>query len=97
MIPEALDKPAVILVAEAEFSSVFVYELSTVGDFVSTAWNCWFVFICKVTHMSTVYFTVFNLCLLHNKLYNLYTSPDFRMINAGKLKWMRCMAKLRNV
>jgi len=77
-----LDKPAVILVAEAEFSSVFVYELSTVGDFVSAAWNCWFIFICKVTAMSTVYFTVCYLCLLHNELYNLYSSPDIRMINA---------------
>jgi len=89
VIPEALDKPAIILVAEAEFSSVFVYELSTVGDCVSASWNCWFVFIWKVTGMGTVYFTVCDLCLLHIELYNLYSSPDIRMINARKLKWMR--------
>jgi len=97
VIPGALDKPAVILVTEGEFSSVFVYELNTVGDFVSTAWNCWFVFICKVTHMSTVYLTLCKLCMLHNEFYNLYSSPDIRRINAQKLKWLRYTAQLRNV
>jgi hypothetical protein len=50
---------------------LYVLKVGTVGDFVSTASNCWFVFICKVPNMSTVYFIVCNLCLFHNTVYNL--------------------------